>query len=107
MTLKKYDLRDRLAQKAKMTKNLSLEMISLVFDIILEEVSQGNKVILPKIGTLKPVLHKSVAKGSFKKGENIILPPKLRMKLVSSSILKKKMEELLKLQQMESSSFFK
>lgn len=106
MTITKYDLRDKMSEKGKMTKKLSDEMITLLFEIIFDELAQGNKVRLPRIGTLKNFLTKQNAFGLSSTGGKIIIPPKLRMRFSSSKMIKEKLAELLKIQQMEHTSLF-
>ncbi len=107
MKITKYDLVKKLANKTRMMQSLSLEIVTSLFDIIMEELAKGNHVVLPTLGTLRPILHKAHVMGNLHGDGNIIVPPKLRIKLIQSIYLKKNMQDLYKLQTMESTSLFK
>jgi len=107
MKTTKYDLMKRLAEKTNITKTKSLEVLSVLFEMIMDDLSKGNHVALPTIGTLRPVLHKSRNMGNIQGTNVFIIPPKLRMKLISSLLLKSNMETLRKNQMLENTELFK
>ncbi len=107
MKVIKKQLVEKLADKINCSRTLSLQVIEALFHIMFDELAQGNKVVLPYIGTLLPVLHKARKSGQIKNDNYVMIPEALRVRLLSSLYLKQKMKELKKSQAMNNVSFFK
>lgn len=107
MKVIKKDLVEKLAIKMNMRKNLSNDIVTAVMEIIFDELCVGNKVSLSHIGTLLPVLHKARKSGAIMGRSPVMIPDTLRVRLMSSLMIQKKMKELQKSILMEHVSFFK
>ena len=107
MKVIKKDLIDKLATTMKMKKSLSTNIIECLFEIIFNDLSIGNKVLLPGIGTLSPVLHKPRRTGTMIEGQYRTIPSSLRVRIISSEAMKQKMKLLHASQLMEEMSLFK
>ena len=106
MKITKMELVNKLAYRARMNKSLARELIGMMFDIIKEEIHEGNQVVLPNLGNLKAVLHKPKRRGSVNGGVSVT-PAGYHAKLVSSLILRNCMKDLYKNMQMERTELFK
>ena len=107
MKITKNDLVNKLASKCRMTKKLSHDIITILFDIIMEDLANGDFVILPTIGTLRPIFHKAMIKKNIHTQGNDIVPAKLRIKLLQSLKLVDKMKKLYASELMQNVTLYK
>lgn len=101
MKIVKKNLIDRVSVDMKLKKHDAKAIIESLLGIVFEEVSKGNKVVLSGIGTLLPVLHKAKKSGSVVKGQSVIIPATLRVRLVSSKLMKYQMKKLIETTSLE------
>jgi len=72
--MNKSDLSEELAKKAKITKKLANQVITLFTDIVREKVNEGEKVTLVGFGTFKAKYRKPKAVRNPRTEKRMIIP---------------------------------
>nr|YP_010713653.1 DNA-binding protein Hu-like protein [Galdieria phlegrea]UNJ16213.1 DNA-binding protein Hu-like protein [Galdieria sp.]WDA99545.1 DNA-binding protein Hu-like protein [Galdieria sulphuraria]WDA99735.1 DNA-binding protein Hu-like protein [Galdieria phlegrea] len=72
--MNKSDLSEELAKRAKITKKLANEVITLFTDIVREKVNEGKKVTIVGFGTFKAKYRKPKAVRNPRTEKRMIIP---------------------------------
>lgn len=106
MKVIKKNLIENLSTRMNCSKQIADLMIVNLFDVIFEELGKGNKVILPKVGVMSSMMYTTGKAGNLHGAGTIMIPAKLKLKIVGSKFMKAKLEELRKVNAMENTSLF-
>ena len=89
----KKELTIELSKRAGISKNKAIEIIDIFFDVIIEKVISGERVVLPGLGIVKFRTTKEHKTYNPRMHKHVIIPNHTRPYFTLSPLLRKKFKE--------------